>query len=140
MGLDMYAHAYRFAAPSMLEDFPRFGSGEIAAERTNCTIDGPKEGASEFAYWRKHANLQGWMENLARELGFDEESFNCVWLRLTPQDLDRLEADMEKGLETATGFFWGESTPEKDAYTLQFIKSARYAMKKGVTIFYDSWW
>lgn len=144
MGLDMYAHA-RKNAP---EDCPWFGDGSdfdagIAGEKTDCTIDEPYyhgEPPEHFAYWRKHADLHRWMERLAIERGF-KGSFNCVWLRLTPQDLDRLQTDMNEGLEkNVGGFFFGQSEPEDDEYTRRFIKGARYAFRQGVTIFYDSWW
>jgi hypothetical protein len=36
----------------------------------------------ELAYWRKHPNLQGWMQELYYEKGGEGE-FNCVDLELT---------------------------------------------------------
>jgi hypothetical protein len=44
----------------------------------------------EIAYWRKHPNLQGWMESLWRSNGGEGE-FNCVDVELTLEDLDDLE-------------------------------------------------
>lgn len=140
MGLDMYAHA-RLNVPA---DCPWFGTGDldgVAGIATACTIEAGQTG--HFAYWRKHADLHRWMERLAVERGFDADAhdFNCVWLRLEPQDLDRLQADMEAGLQkNVGGFFFGQSTPEDEEYTRRFIKGARHAFRKGATIFYDSWW
>ena len=52
------------------------------------------EDSIELAYWRKHPNLQGWMENLYHEKGGDE-SFNCVDLELDLEDLDALEESLD---------------------------------------------
>ena len=117
-------------------------------------LNGRKEDGSkdELAYWRKHPNLQGWMENLWIEKGrpvpednehFDG-SFNCIAVELTLEDLDRLEADILSGkmaeLRTV-GFFFGE---ESDEYyreqDLKFVKEARDAIADGHKVFYDSWW
>lgn len=138
MGLDMYAHA-RLNVPA---DCPWFGNGNdfdsVAGVATECSIEPGR--APHFAYWRKHADLHRWMERLANERGFTG-SFNCIWLRLEPQDLDRLQADMESGLpRNEGGFFFGASTDYDAEYTRRFIKGARHAFRKGATIFYDSWW
>lgn len=143
MGLDMNAIAIRYASPSIVDDLPFYGHGPLPeGTPTNCTVEGPQEGATEFAYWRKHPNLHGWMYELAREHGFSggPQGFNCVWLRLRLEDINRLERDMNNSLSTMTGFFFGQSQDHHETYTRQFIKSARHAMKLGVTIFYDSWW
>jgi hypothetical protein len=109
--------------------------------------NGEKE---ELAYWRKHPNLQGWMENLWTEKGCPgrpEESselgdFNCIPVELTHEDLDRLENDIVSGaLPSTAGFFFGsdsdEHYKEKD---LCFVKEARDALDNGLTVVYDSWW
>jgi len=131
MGLDMYAR--------------RVGGGaDLAclADPINPDFDGVPEGTemdADFAYWRKHANLQGWMERRYRQKGGERE-FNCVHMRLTLEDLDDLERDMAAGLETATGFFWGTSVPEDDVATSEFIAKARKAIDAGDAIFYYSWY
>lgn len=71
MGLDMYAH-YLHDAPAKAVDF------EV-------------ENYGELHYWRKHPNLHGWMERLYRKKGGREDSFNCVNVLLTADDLDRLK-------------------------------------------------
>jgi hypothetical protein len=73
MGLDMYAFA--------------------TAEQLAGSVDFTAEAASEIYYWRKHPNLHGWMERLYRNKGGKEDSFNCVNIQLTADDLQRLEAD-----------------------------------------------
>jgi hypothetical protein len=107
--------------------------------------NGEKE---DLAYWRKHPNLQGWMENLwvikgspnAHEHSLNE--FNCVPLELTREDLDDLENDITNNhLPSTTGFFFGD---DSDNYyrnnDLEFIRKAREALDSGLTVVYDSWW
>jgi len=60
----------------------------------------------ELAYWRKHPNLQGWMEQLWRSRNKPNNNlvqedrwgsgFNGIELELTWQDLDRLEKTSSK--------------------------------------------
>ena len=95
----------------------------------------------EFAYWRKHPNLQGWMEKLYAEKG-GTECFNCVPVELTLEDLDRLEADINSSnLPTTAGFFYGGNADnyykESD---LEFIRQAREYIKNGNRVEYSSWW
>jgi hypothetical protein len=97
--------------------------------------------ASEIAYWRKHPNLHGWMEELYYEKGGTQQQFNCTPVRLTADDLDALErAINETGLPHTTGFFFGESRPEEIAIDRAFIADARAAIGDGWFVFYDSWW
>jgi len=50
------------------------------------------------------------MENLYREKGGADDSFNCVNVRLNRTDIDRLEADIkEQRLPHTMGFFFGET-------------------------------
>lgn len=122
MGLDQYANI-RFTTPETPVDFKG------------------NEEAIELHYWRKHANLQGWMERLYRDKGGQAESFNCVPVVLTLEDLDRLERDTRAGeLPHTTGFFFGESQPEDYDSTLDFITKARKAIAAGHTVYYSSWW
>lgn len=122
MGLDMYAYKTRekFASPV---DFPVTSSGE------------------ELAYWRKHPNLHGWMEQLYREKGGRSEHFNVSPVVLTPDDLDRLETDLRTGnLPYTQGFFFGESRGDEWENDIKFVKSAREAIDEGFTVYYTSWW
>ena len=95
----------------------------------------------EIAYWRKHPNLQGWMENLWREKGNAGE-FNCVEVELTFEDLEQLEASIEgEELPETQGFFFGNNSDdfyrEQD---LAFIADASEAIEQGYTVIYTSWW
>ena len=123
MGLDQYGLARRGEPKTDDEGFTYY------------------EDSMELAYWRKHPNLQGWMEDLYHEKGGEEE-FNCVDLELTLQDLDALEESLdEEALPETAGFFFG--TDSSDHYAEQdreFIREARAAIKQGYTVIYNSWW
>ena len=120
MGLDQYAYA---VMPNK--------------ENTDLSIAGA---TTEIAYWRKHPNLQGWMEALYVNKG-GTDTFNCTPVRLTDEDLDALEsAVMGDDLPETTGFFFGESWPEDKKDDLAFIDKAREAMAQDMEIYYDSWW
>lgn len=97
--------------------------------------------SKELAYWRKHPNLQGWMENLYREKGGTEE-FNCVEVELSLEDLDNLEsAILGKEMPETVGFFFGDDADEyyKES-DLDFIKEAKEAINEGFSVVYYSWW
>ena len=123
MGLDQYATARRGEAKTDDEGFTYY------------------EDSIELSYWRKHPNLQGWMEELYHEKGGSQE-FNCVDLELTLADLEALEESLDKeALPETVGFFFG--TDSSDHYAEQdreFIREARAAIKQGYTVIYNSWW
>ena len=115
------------------------------------TVDNNGE-REDLMYWRKHPNLQGWMEHKWREKGCPGKAadphpmglsdFNCTPVELTAQDLVELEADVNgAALPSTEGFFFGDDSDEyykeKD---LEFIKKAREAIDAGLPVFYDSWW
>jgi hypothetical protein len=124
MGLDQYA--YVAAKP-------------ITDERTFAE-------QRELAYWRKHPNLQGWMEQLWKKKGgqnsSDDPTFNGVELELTWEDLDALEQDILNGqLPHTRGFFFGENSDEYyRERDLEFIKQARAEIFTGLKVFYNSSW
>ena len=111
--------------------------------------NGEKE---ELAYWRKHPNLQGWMENLWTEKGcpgLSEDNsgnalgdFNCIPVELSLDDLYKLENDVTSGtLPSTGGFFFGDNSDDHyKANDLEFIAKAREALDSGLTVMYDSWW
>jgi hypothetical protein len=125
MGLDMYAEKVKAGSISEPVDFtlPEGTQGE------------------ELHYWRKHPNLHGWMEQLYREKGGQDPNFNCNTVQITDEDLDRLEKDINGDeLPETHGFFFGSSQPEDKADDIQFISSARRAIKDGFDVYYTSWW
>ncbi len=98
----------------------------------------------ELAYWRKHPNLQGWMEKLAQEKGLEYDTFNGVEVELTWEDVDKLEKDIKSGQvsELGTkGFFFGD--PSDEYYRerdLQFCVDAKAELFLKRKVFYNSSW
>ena len=123
MGLDQYANARK---------------GEPTTDDEGYTY---YEDSMELAYWRKHPNLQGFMQDLYYEKGGEGE-FNCVDVELTLEDLDALEQTLDdEALPETAGFFFG--TDSSDYYAeadREFIVAARAAIKQGYTVTYSSWW
>lgn len=107
--------------------------------------NGEKE---ELAYWRKHPNLQGWMESLWERKGRpnahkdNPDEFNCIPVELTKEDLDSLEQDItNRTLPDTVGFFFGSNSDvEYGQQDLEFVRKAREALDSGLTVVYDSWW
>ena len=127
MGLDQYAYV---------------------ASKANTDYDDTSR--QEIAYWRKHPNLQGWMEKLWESKGGDNElskwgsNFNGVELELTWNDIDKLEKDIKTGEVSrlgSTGFFFGN--PSDDVYyeqDLKFCVDAKAECFLGRKVFYNSSW
>ena len=95
--------------------------------------------------WRKHPNLQGWMQRLWESRG-NEGIFNTVQLGLGKEDIELLEHDIKNntlaGEDGDTeGFFFGDNADE--AYKeqdLEFCMWAREELENGKEVIYDSWW
>ena len=148
MGLDMYA--YTAARAGQQNDFYEGAEWDSELkESVNPTVTRPRE----IAYWRKHPNLHGWMEQLwIRKLAAEGKQpekdsewgsvFNGVEVELTSEDLDELERAVTHGrLPRTTGFFFGD--PSDDYYRdrdLEFIKNARAELFFGLKVFYNSSW
>ena len=125
MGLDMYAYA--------VSKRDAIGEFEMAQ-------DSEKE---ELQYWRKHHDLHGWMEKLYRSKGGDADSFNCIPVELTVDDLDNLQqALLDDNLPRTSGFFFGDNPPDLETMRedLMFVQKCRIAIKEGKVVYYDSWW
>lgn len=143
MGLDQWAYIKVGCAPDNLEGVDKF-----EYEYDNCWI--------LLQDWRKHPNLQGWMERCWRKktgnLDFYKadtlitDPFNGVEFELTLEDIAQLEKDVNAGtlnggLGDTTGFFFGDNSDEEYKYKdLQFCKQAKNAIKNGLRVFYDSSW
>ena len=124
MGLDQYAFKVKKVKKLTNFNFPQ-----------KAIVDG------NFGYWRKFYGLQVWMENLYREKG-GKKIFNCVPLRLTEQDLDRLDRDSDEDDFYAERYL--ETLKEEKEYEVSrlkvFIKDAKQAINEGYAVYYDSWW
>ena len=139
MGLDQYANARR-GEPNKVPQTWIITDADGNEEEVVEYYD-EWEDSIELAYWRKHPNLQGWMENLYREKGGEEE-FNGVDVELTLEDLDALELTLDEDeLPETVGFFFGGNADDHYAEAdREFIVQARAAIKQGYKVFYSSWW
>jgi hypothetical protein len=142
MGLDMFA----LTCPADKVIRQDAGVDQMPTEMPASTDD-----ATLIHQWRKHPDLHQWFTDLYfRKEGLSGDiteaamgpAFNAgQFVRLTAHDLDQLEAAVEAGaLPKAAGFFWGVSTSDDRKDDLAFIKKARKALKKGLVVFYSSWW
>ena len=139
MGLDQYA--YIAAKANQQDEFYKDAVyDETVKQYVNPNITKPRE----IAYWRKHPNLHGWMEQLAEQKGLEYNSFNGIELELTWEDIDRLEKDIKAGSVAelgTTGFFFGD--PSDEFYKerdLQFCIDAKTELFLGRKVFYNSSW
>ena len=119
------------------------GLDQFAYVASKADTDWDDDSRQRIAYWRKHPNLQGWMEKLYEARG-GTETFNGVELELTWDDIDNLEKDIKSGEVSelgTTGFFFGD--PSDDYYRerdLQFCIDAKAECFLGRKVFYNSSW
>jgi hypothetical protein len=141
MGLDQYAYAG--VRPGQREEFYE------TAEKTehNGWVSDQVTRPRELMYWRKHPNLQGYMERLWRSrLGADspyhQANFNGIEIELHWADIEQLEQVIQnRQLPSTTGFFFGDASD--DHYRdqdLDFCREARAALFLGERVFYNSSW
>jgi len=110
-------------------------------QSVNPEVEQPRE----IAYWRKHPNLHGWMEQLwnVRNGGNqDSGKFNGIEVELTWDDLDRLEHIIKKRrLPDTSGFFFGNNA-DQHYYDqdLEFVQKAKAETFLGLKVFYNSSW
>lgn len=132
------------------------GLDQYAYIASKADTDYDDSSRQELAYWRKHPNLQGWMEQLwlykcnkegkpiVEDVANWGSVFNGVELELTWEDIDMLEEDIKSG-EMAklgtTGFFFGN--PSDDVYhetDLKFCVDAKAELFLKRKVFYNSSW
>ena len=137
MGLDMYAYVAAKAGKQQ-EYFETSSFNEETGEYGSSTVEQPRE----IAYWRKHPNLHGWMEQLAEQKNLNYNTFNGVELELTWDDLEILELDIIAGtLPSTSGFFFGNDADEHyQEQDLKFVRDARAELFCGLKVFYNSSW
>lgn len=96
----------------------------------------------EVTYWRKHPNLQGWMERLYRTKG-GIETFNGIFLPLNKEDIEQLHRDIiNKNLPSTNGFFFGSDSDEYyHEQDLNFIFMAYTILEDNdrILAYYSSW-
>jgi hypothetical protein len=124
----------------------KMGLDQYAYIASKADTDYDDTSRQELAYWRKHPNLQGWMEQLwlAQDNTRTDKTFNGVELELTWEDVDKLEKDIKSGEVSklgTTGFFFGN--PSDDIYRdqdLQFCIDAKAELFLKRKVFYNSSW
>ena len=146
MGLDQYA--YVAARAGQRAEYWDGAELDQYGKAVNTKVSEPRE----LAYWRKHPNLQGWMESLWKKKMHEanqelpesewDNSFNGIELELTADDLDALERAVKKRqLPKTSGFFFGnDSDQHYYQHDLEFIKNARAELFMGLKVFYNSSW
>ena len=114
-------------------------------------------GQEDIARWRKHNRLEGWMSKLFydKHPELSTTPFNCVYLNLSLEDIDKLEKDvLDWALPETGGFFFGDdSYSGEDGYkdyqqeiTLRFIDEAKRRLREAnelstsAKLYYSSWW
>ncbi|WP_298362804.1 phosphoglycerate kinase [uncultured Litoreibacter sp.] len=106
------------------------------------------EGESPKFIWRKHSQLQTFMEALYTErTGLDATDLNCGELMLQASDIDRLEKAVEDSAlpHCEGGFFYGHQFQDEQAseyrdYDLDFCAWARTQIQAGSSVIYSCWW
>ena len=140
MGLDMYAYTAARAGQQR-----EFYEGAVWDAELKESVNPNATQPREIAYWRKHPNLHGWMEQLwNRRNGGNQDSgtFNGIELELTYEDLEILELDIIAGtLPSTSGFFFGNDADDHyREQDLEFVKNARAELFLGLKVFYNSSW
>ena len=147
MGLDQYA----YVAARTGQNAEWWDGAELdpdTRDYRNDKVNKPRE----LAYWRKHPNLQGWMESLWKRRMHESNQeihesewgsgFNGIELELTSEDLDDLERAVTHGqLPSTQGFFFGgDADQHYRDQDLAFIRDARAELFMGLKVFYNSSW
>lgn len=149
MGLDQYAYVATKAGQR--KEFYETAEPEPVSNGWISAVSKPRD----LAYWRKHPNLQGWMEKLwiqkGKPIGGEvhpddwsnrDSSFNGIELELTWQDLADLEDTVRHNqLPETDGFFFGRNA-DNEYYEddLKFCIDAKAEIFLGFKVFYNSSW
>ena len=136
MGLDMYAYVAARAGQQR-EYYETSDFNLETREYGSATVTKPRE----IAYWRKHPNLHGWMQQLWESRG-NSGDFNGDELELTWNDLEILELDIIAGsLPGSSGFFFvNDADDHYREQDLKFIREAKAELFCGLKVFYNSSW
>ena len=84
----------------------------------------------EVAYWRKHHSLHYWFEGLAIDKGIEFDSFNCVKVPLTKEDIENCIKDLDSIYDDE----------EDKCYTRELLTPLVFKAGTGLELYYDSWW
>ena len=92
----------------------------------------------ELCYWRKHYDLDNWMEQRYRNKGGEDDMFNCCWMKLSKLDLTELEVCLLKGEIKYRD--WPEELDEQLKSDFKFVDEAKKAIDNGYEVLYTNWW
>ena len=156
---DTYKEYYDFITP-LLDERRKIAFGELMAyidkqESRKQAYNEMKDlieelgESKEIAYWRKHSDLNGYMSNMYYDRGGQEDSFNCIPLLLSKEDIEKIiidhKAHLDKNnifkVEEARGFFWGQSDISNWEQSLEdFERILKETDWDNSTIYYHCWW
>jgi len=135
MGLDQNAWAVE----------PKVAHLALITERelTDEEMSTLEEGRIHLMTWRKHADLNKWMEDLYVSKG-GTGVFNCTPMPLTREDICNLKMHLQVNGNAyevrGQGFFWGQTREEDIALDHAFIDKALNAIDEGYEVYYYCWW
>lgn len=146
MGLDQYAYVANRGGQNR-----EFWEGATYDDDTQTFENKEIQQPREIAYWRKHPNLQGWMNRLWQKKGYPgsehdlDLTFNGVELELEWGDIVDLEQDILRNRLSpdgpTTGFFFGNPSDEYyREHDLEFVAEAKFWLFNGGRVFYNSSW
>lgn len=92
----------------------------------------------ELCYWRKHYDLDNWMEQRYRNKGGEDDMFNCCWMKLSKLDLTELEVCLLRGEVKYRD--WPEELDEQLESDFKFVDEAKKAIDNGYEVLYTNWW
>jgi hypothetical protein len=86
-----------------------------------------KEKKLELGYWRKHPDLHGYIVEK-----YADGDDNCEEIELGITEIeDIIDAIKTKRLPKTSGFFFGESTPDRDPESLEILEKALEWLRVG---------
>ena len=97
----------------------------------------------EICYWRKHPDLNGLMEQIAKEKDPDLKIFNLQRVKLTERDCRRVMlAVLNEELPHTEGFFFGQSVGDakETMTTYMAFATALGIVQTGGSVEYYCWW
>lgn len=101
--------------------------------------------SEEICYFRKHADLNGFLQELWLEKHPDKspDDFNCTDFRITKEILNKLKKFVntpDNSRKTYCGFFWGQSDSDKWERTRELLEEIERRIKNRERIIYYAWW
>lgn len=96
----------------------------------------------ELFYWRNDYDLHMFMEVLYDLKGGEADSFNCVNVELTLEDLESIEEyihSLDFESDDDVDDYYNDGDDKLSEY-INFIEMARVLISQGKFIYYSSWW